>query len=458
MVEGLIGRLHAFYAKKQEELRIASGQSVSQFNASITDTISHLEQNYKANKKTSIQTLDEITKYIDQDKELQEEFLKSRPLSRIAQDWSNNFYTNFRYQKATKTGFKKGDIKPRLADFKRNAEIQMVLVEDYIRAVLGKNTPDKVFEDVLRVIITGAGTKAGIKIKNESEEVQKQLKKFMKKELSYLRRFIGGASPFTKSGTIRKTAGGKSGKAGINKKQPFLGQLFTEFGATINEAAMSRVAKSAVYAGMAGVVGRIERSLTGTTNKEEDVSDFTLKLKFKTTGKSYNVGVDVKYSGNIDKAGRVYTRSDSDKQRFVGELKALFSGSDLQKITYLLTNLYFHDQENTLYDHYFNSILNLIGITAGLRTLLPTQSGRLLNFGSISSFESIIKTDQRMFVLLNNKLYLMTQFIEAVFDSMFSGRASGKHKFALIGSFEKVMKSLGSDIGVITDGAPSGSL
>lgn len=388
---------------------------------------------------------------------MQEEFLNSRPLSKITQAWTDNFFTNFRYQRATK-GFNKGDVKPRLAEFKRNAEIQMVLVEDYIRAVIGKNTPDKVFDDVMRVILTGAGTKSGIKIKNESEAVQKQLKKFMKEELKYLRRFIGGASPFTQKGKIRATAGGPSGKAGQNKKQPFLAQFYREFGSTLNEAAMAKVAKSAVYAGMAGVVGRIEKSLTGTTNKEEDVSDFILKLKFKTTGKRYNVGVDVKYSGNIDKAGRVYTRSDSDKQRPIGELKALFSGSDLQKITYLLTNLYYHDQENTLYGAYFKSILKLIGITAGLRTLLPTQSGRILNFGSISSFESIIKTDQRIFILLNNKLYLMTQFIEAVFDSMFTGTPYSTHSKILTTSFETIMASIGSDIGQITDGVPSGSL
>jgi hypothetical protein len=216
----------------------------------------------------------------------------------------------------------------------------------------------------------------------------------------------------TGKGAIKKAAGGQSGKA---RRGSFTSQAKSAFGSTLNEVSASRVVQSAIGASISNIVSFLDRELTGQVDKEIDVSDFVIKTVFEKTGKSVNIGVDAKYSFDPSKGGKVYSRSGSSVNKPVKELEPLFVDNQLQALTYLLTNLYyFAGESNSQYQKYFDDIIELIRLTAGLRTLLPTQQGRNINFSNPKTIKNFLTKDQRIFVLLNNKLFLMTIFLESV--------------------------------------------
>jgi hypothetical protein len=223
---------------------------------------------------------------------------------------------------------------------------------------------------------------------------------------------------------------------------------------------MMRLVYGGIRSGIGSIIGRMEKALTGTTDKEIDVSDFALKIRFKSTGKEFVTGVDVKYSSDPSKMGNRYSREGSKKYKLVDELEPLFAAKELDSLTYLLTNLYYHDSSSEEYSKYYNDIIALIKLTAGLRTLLPTNSGASPNFNNPSSVKALLLSDQRMFVLLNNKLFLMTTFLEAVYNSLFIGDifgGLGRYRGILQNNLEKILKTL-TDVGVLENGVPKGAL
>lgn len=348
-------------------------------------------------------------------------------------------------------------MKKKPADFKSKAEVSLVFFENYIQKLMGRALPDNTLNAIMEMVFTGKMQGGASEIINKNKEVTKAIKEITDEEWKALNTFIKGQSPFTDKG-IKKAAGGKSGRATTS----YFTQIARTFGSSINEISAARLTSSVVNASMANITGKLDTELTGNKNKETDISDFVMTLKFSTDGKPFKAGVDVKFTSDASKAGVVYSRRSSDKNRFVDELEPLFFDRQLQVLTYLLTNLYFHKGEtDPIYDAYFDYIMDIVQLTAGLRTLLPTRKGERINFANPKSVANLLVSDQRMFILLNDQLYLMTAFLKAISDSVFVDTAPDrkKAKGIIMQSLKAILDNINSDqkIGELkTNGLPQG--
>jgi hypothetical protein len=166
---------------------------------------------------------------------------------------------------------------------------------------------------------------------------------------------------------------------------------------------------------MRGLVLDLKQSLEGTRGKQADVSDGLLNIRFKSKKKqSAQVGVDIKFSasGNTAKYVRNYT-----KQRPVDQLKNLFAAGELEKVTYLLSNMYYLDSSNSDYNSYMQDIADMAALLSGLASILPPKES-MLDFNNPRMIANTLTGDRRMFVVINSKMYLMSTFLRGAHDSL----------------------------------------
>lgn len=304
---------------------------------------------------------------------------------------------------------------------------------------------DETFDAIMGLAFKGELSKNPDTILNQSKETIKAIKKIDKEERALIETDIQNSSPYDKKGNLKKTTQLKDGKP-----QTISGQFKSQFGGTTNEIIGARIVQRVLNASIKNIVGSFNRELTGGIDKEADITDFQLAVTFEKEEKPFVIGVDAKFSFDPKKAGKEYKRSGSDdKEQLFNELEPLFAAKELHTITYLLTNLYFHQKENSefnnQYDTYIKEISDVINLTVGLRTLLPTNKGQLIKFGNPESIQGVMEKDTRIFVLLNHKLFLMTSFLEAIHDAYFAGRSSSKSQLDhLTSNLKEIFDSINS--------------
>jgi hypothetical protein len=200
------------------------------------------------------------------------------------------------------------------------------------------------------------------------------------------------------------------------------GAIIREFGSTLSEISAMRMMTQTAGLTFMNIVDSVKGSLTGTTNKLADVSDGVARFTFKSKGRkvkgrggNFEAGVDVKFSADGDT--RKYKRGYS-KEKPIREIKNLFVAGDLQKITYLLTNLYYHDPSSGLYEDYIGQMVELTALLSGLASILPPNKS-MLNMANADMVERTLVADRRIFVVINGQLYLMSQFLKGARDSLF---------------------------------------
>lgn len=300
---------------------------------------------------------------------------------------------------------------------------------------------DETFDAIMRLAFKGELSKNPDTILNQSKETIKAIKKIDKEERALIETDIQNNSPYDTKGVIKTTA--------LNKAT-ISGQFKSQFGGTTNEIIGARIVQRVLNASIKNIVGSFNRELTGGIDKETDITDFQLAVTFEKEEKPFVIGVDAKFSFDPKKAGKEYKRSGSnDKKQLFNELEPLFAGKELHTITYLLTNLYFHQKENSefnnQYDTYIKEISDVINLTVGLRTLLPTNKNQRIKFGNPQSIQGVVEKDTRIFVLLNHKLFLMTSFLEAIQDAYFAGRSSSKSQLDhLTSNLKQILDSINS--------------
>ena len=327
----------------------------------------------------------------------------------------------------------------------------------------GGGNPDEIFDEFFQAASlndSAAMNKAVIK----SNKSSKIISKLNKGEAEILELFFSYLDPKLKNKNQLK-------QLEKNNKSTLSGQLFSIFGSTLNEAASVRLIKGVVNENIEAIVDITRGELTGTKDTKKDISDGLLIFSFNTKGKPFKAGIDIKYTGNAADAGIKYKRTAS-KQRDVSELEPLFVKKQLNELMYLLVNSYYFKGEVAKYTE---MLIGVATIIMGVLALLPSEAKSALDFKRPASIRRNLTTDTRIFVFLNNRLFLMTDFLEAFRDSflypsmelgkfnsgrkMHSGSFTGMGKTVFNKSLSQILNGLkkSNDVGKLTKQQPSGS-
>jgi uncharacterized protein YejL (UPF0352 family) len=449
----MIKELTIFYKEKEDQLQALTGLKDSEFKKKIGAIIKQVRQNYYNQNITGIKDLDDYFEALKGNEKAKKRFLNNKKaLNNGTKAWLLDLFKDKEFKKYV--GTDKEQLTASVERYKNKVELTLIFLQDYVSNLMGPNTPDATMNAMMELILTGKMPKDVSTIKGKNKTTINSIKEITDGELKLLNRMARFQSPTTAQGGIRKTVHSRSANSYANS-------MVTEYGSTLSEVSASRLLDSVVKAAAFNTVGELERELTGNKNIAIDISDFILKATFSVEGKPFQIGVDVKYSLDPNKAGKVYTRKSSDKSRFFVELEHLFIARELKAVTYLLTNLYFHkgssDQE---YKDYFDQIMQLITFTGGLRTLLPTSEGAAIDFKNPRNVQKLVESDTRMFVMLNQNLFLMTTFLQSIDNSLFqSGLPEGSSvRKALMNNFASILDSInsGNNIGELTADRPTG--
>jgi hypothetical protein len=152
---------------------------------------------------------------------------------------------------------------------------------------------------------------------------------------------------------------------------------------------------------------------TGTQNTKKQVQDGEIIIT-NHFGEEFVMGIDIKYSASTS---RTYSRGGNVKS--MDEIIGLFPSDRLAKeMMYLLVNSYYHKDTETYNDIIGTSgsggkkeLFNLINMVRGLYGLLPASA---VNFTKLDDIGDFVKDDKRFFIMVNNDVILMTDFLGQV--------------------------------------------
>jgi hypothetical protein len=397
-----------FYSQKEQTFQQASGLTEGDFKSNIAKIISESENNYNNNRVTGLKNLDLLMDAVRNNTKAVKHF-NSQNLSAFSRKYIKEVFdpNNKKNQKIKK---ELQNPSAKMIKFQKDTDIIFKWLEgDYLKGILDSaNMPDTVLSGLMEFILTGKSVNLPDPI--EQKKLIRALNKLTDSEIKFIQSFANQQRSTTDSGSIRETASKRSASRA--------GALAKQAGSTINEVSITRLVARSIRRGMLNLTGKIRTELTGQTDKEIDISDSKAYFKFISTGKAVEIGIDIKYTKDPNKAGKVYKRGYTRKKE-VATLKPLFETGELKAITYLLTNLYFTDSGNPLYKGYYEEIITMVQLISGLLTLLPANDA-FADFTRPDMVQKVLEKDTRMFVSLNNRLYLMTTFLESVQHSLFN--------------------------------------
>jgi hypothetical protein len=407
-IKKMMEQVIKFYNEKEAIFQNASGLSHKEFKRKIANIVLDAQENYRNNKVTGFKNLDLLMLAVKGDKEAIK-FFNSKNLGAFSTAYMQQMFDpknpkNKKIKKELKNPSNK------MIKFQKDTEFVFKFLEDeYLKGILdSKNTPDTVFNAFMEFFFTGNIVNLPDPI--EQKKLIRMINKLNETEIDFIRSFAEQQSATTLDGKIRATA---------NKKTASRGKaLASQAGSTINEVSATRLVARSIRRASLNIVGDIRTELTGQRDKAIDISDGKATFKFASTGETVTIGIDIKYTSKPEEAGRKYNRS-YQRQLEVRTLKPLFETGELNAITYLLTNLYFTDSNNPLYKGYYEEIITMVQLISGLLTLLPAGEA-FADFTRADMVQTVLERDTRMFVILNDRLYLMTTFLEGVKDSLFN--------------------------------------
>jgi hypothetical protein len=76
----------------------------------------------------------------------------------------------------------KGDMTNEMLTFQKDATIAITFVEGYIKSLLGPNTPDDIFNNIMELAIKGNTATDSARFQAQSEEVKKRMRQITKQE------------------------------------------------------------------------------------------------------------------------------------------------------------------------------------------------------------------------------------------------------------------------------------
>lgn len=433
IVSNLIDRTIAFFTNAEEQFRLSTGMSRRNFKRRIGTIIQNAPNDYKRGEITGLTDLDNFIKATTGNQETRDAYT-TRGLTQVSRNYVEGLYQSKKFKTELANSFKTAQGQSnRAAAAKQFSEVVVTFLESYIIGIVGKgNLPEDQLEQILRYAYTG---KMSTKMSGY-EEAKKKVQTVTKEEWKFIRRFVQSANPLTTKGTLKKS---------IKTAKGMSGAIIREFGSTLSEVSTIRMMTQTAGLTFMNILDGVKGSLTGTTNKLADVSDGIVRFRFKSQGRkvkgrggSFEAGVDVKFSADGDT--RTYKRGYK-KEKPVREIKNLFVAGDLQKVTYLLTNLYYHDPSNSLYEDYIGQIAELTALLSGLASILPANKS-MFNMANPDMVERTLVGDKRIFVVINGQLYLMSQFLKGARDSLFGTQLEKYDLQAMRSTIRKTLEAI----------------
>ena len=271
----------------------------------------------------------------------------------------------------------------------------------------------------------------------------------LQKELKLLLELLQTLSSITRA---EKVKGGAKVQTPVDQYANALGLFNEELTGEIMLEALDRAAKQGanLFSGALGKKFGFSYKVTGREDVPIDVTDTTVYIKNKQSGKIFSFGVDVKFHINPTYANnRKYKRGELKKQ--ASEIFDIPTPEEISAMLYLMTNSYFFgaEAEGNWYNRFLGGhggeIFQLFNLVIGLYGLLP--SGAMLGNISLHNIESVVRSDTRMFVTINQNSYLMTEFLDIVSDYVIKPSTMGKPIRDLKANFEAIMAEIKSAAG-----------
>lgn len=257
-----------------------------------------------------------------------------------------------------------------------------------------------------------------------------------------------------------QTANTQTAKGKARQKTP-AGVVANTFG-VLNESIVGDVIVSMI-SGAANEVprlftkikkGKVSYKPVGTKDKGGNITDTAIYME-NQKGEVYNFGVDVKFHlKNTEKSRRTYERGGRQSVEAV-EVLELAPIKDVAAMIYLMTNSYFMgaddqgDYYNTFLGGHDGEIFKLFNIILGLYGLLPPDTMFTNAAVKPEAIEQLVVRDNRMFITINENMYLMSLFLQKVKDQVIGAGigSMGKPIRGLKANFEKIMEEWKSAAG-----------
>ena len=169
-------------------------------------------------------------------------------------------------------------------------------------------------------------------------------------------------------------------------------------------------------------VGKAQKRTKAKDTREVFVEDVVIDVTVE--GETQRIGIDVKkYEMGKDEQGKYYKYGRGAIQKSPEELTPEFiSLEKFETYVYLTANSYFYNR--ALFDRLLGQpggggvgeLYKVINWIRGIYGLIPAAPVDFSAYNNFNRVSEIVQQDNRMFVVLNDKTMLMTEFLDKVKD------------------------------------------
>lgn len=341
---------------------------------------------------------------------------------------------------------KKAGFKPQAArtrEFRQEQRIILSQMDDMLTEILEEanvKNPNIIVNQILQHIA------AGRSFKTLNSELKKSIEQ-MEKVLPTITALLN---------MVTQVGGMQTAKGKARKSKPSE-QIANSMG-VFNEFIVGDVITNMVQNGIDVTMNQMSKKLTmkevsfdrvGAVDVGDDVSDTKITLVNKKN-KTFSFGVDVKFHVRSNgKNPREYNRGPLNKE--ASEVLEFASPKDIAAMMYLMTNSYFlgDKADGDWYNRYLGGhdgeIFRLYNIVLGLYGLLPPDA--VFRTAALRNVEELVRNDSRMFVTIDDQMYLMTYFLKSLKKQVLDAGNMGKPIRSLRANFEDIMQKIKAEAG-----------
>jgi len=151
-VRSMMVEVIAFYTNKENKFRRATGLSREAFKETIGDIVLNAEKNYRNNKITGFKNLDGTMKALKGLESVKDEYLKASTVGHLVNNYVESFFdpNNPKNKKIKKDLENPNET---MQQFKKDSLITINFLGEYVKGILGENTPDAVLNIILGHVI-----------------------------------------------------------------------------------------------------------------------------------------------------------------------------------------------------------------------------------------------------------------------------------------------------------------
>lgn len=416
--------LTAYYKKREYDFsKFLYGQvNHDKLKNDIDDFIKNFANQYNKNQADNYPYIDEIRNDLEKlrdDKDYQ----------------LDNATTIKKYETTIKNVLKKKKVATTKLKGKRITELAIITepLQNYLHYIMKKYNipnPDLLVEDIYEALISGK------RLSTQFNELQR-LGGILKEEMKYIKSFLNairdGLQPGLKGGGWRQGGIALALSRSLGKNE---------------EIIVEQVIDQMIASGTDNILKNLQsvmiEQVGESKTKTQDITDTKLRAVNKR-GETFEIGLDVKFNMYSDGKGREYKRGANVKE-VKDVIKEAGSPKDMATFMYLIVNSYYFKNSPELskdwYAEYIatggRKFFNLLNTMVALYGLLPTN---IKITGSIKTIYGQITKDKRIFIIVDGKAMLMTDFLNRIGFLITNSSRQGKPIAGLQKNLEEIIGS-----------------